>query len=77
MSDAQVFDTPDGISYARFVSLKGRLKLEAKGLKFRGGATRPRLATEFGLNPRDSYDAYISHCETQMTILLTKKGSPK
>jgi hypothetical protein len=42
----------------RLVSLKYQLKLESLGLKSSGGAIRPRIAAEFGLRPRDSYDTY-------------------
>jgi hypothetical protein len=34
--DAQVFDTPEAISAVVLLSLKGRLRLEAKGMKCKG-----------------------------------------
>ncbi len=61
------------VSYARFASLKGRLKLESKGLKFSGGATRPKLASEFNLSPRAPYQEYIDYCQAQMDKLLAEK----
>jgi hypothetical protein len=74
-SKALVFDTPNQIGYVRFASLKAALKMEKVGLKTRGGALRPRLAKEFGLKPRDSFDTYIAHCETQMAVLKAKEHS--
>jgi len=73
MSEGFTVNTPDGISYFRFASVKGMLNLESKGLYGRGGALRPRLAAEFGLKPRDSYAKYIAYCEAQLAILLAKK----
>lgn len=70
---AQVFDTPDGISYFRFASIKAQLKMEKVGLKSRGGALRPRLAKEFGLSPRAPHSDYIAYCESQMAILKAKQ----
>ena len=46
-------------NHYRLVSLKGMLKLESLGMKTRGGALRPRLAREFGLKPRSTYDEFI------------------
>lgn len=68
-----VLSGPTEVSYGRFAALKGALKMEKVGLKSRGGALRPRLAKEFGLKPRDSYDAYIAYCESQMAILLAER----
>lgn len=61
------------VSYARFASLKGQLKLEKVGMKSSGGALRPRLANEFGLSPRDSHDEYINYCIAQMEDLLEQR----
>lgn len=70
---AQTFSTPDEIAYFRFCQLKYALKVEALGLKHKGGALRPKLATEFGLKPRDPLTAYIAYCETQQALLLAKR----
>ncbi len=59
-----------GIAYARMAAIKGRLKLESVGLKFRGPSTRGMLAAEFSLKPRDSFEKYISNCEAEMARLL-------
>lgn len=68
-----VIDTPDGLTHAYYARLKGRLKLEKVGLKFRDGAARPKLAAAFGLKPKAPYDDYIAYCESQMAILIAKK----
>lgn len=73
----QVFQTPDEIAYYRFASLKFRLGVERAGMTFRDGATRPQLAAEFGLKPRDPLTAYIAYCETQMALLLAKRTFPQ
>lgn len=73
-----VLDTPEGISFFRFASLKQQFKLEKLGLRHSRGALRPRLAAEFGLKARDSHDKYIAYCEAQMQALETKvKGQTK
>lgn len=64
---------PDQVAYARLAVIKGRLKLESKGLKFRGASTRGQLAVEFGLKPRDGYDKYIAYCEKKMAEALAKR----
>lgn len=68
---------PDEVSYGRLAALKGALKLERVGLKTRGGALRPRLAAEFGLKPRDSYDKFIQVIQTRMDELLAKRWDEK
>ena len=35
-----VIDDPEGLRYVRLASAKGRLELEAKGLRFKGPRTR-------------------------------------
>jgi len=52
--------TPDEISIFRLLSVKHQLNFEKMGMKSSGGALRPRLAKEFGLKPRDSYEMYIA-----------------
>lgn len=42
-----------------WISQKHQLKLEKLGMKFSGGALRPRLAAQHGLKPRDSHDKFI------------------
>ncbi len=63
----------NAVAYARFASLKGALKLESVGMKTRGGSLRPKLAKEFGLKPRDSFDKYIAHCIGKMEECLEKR----
>jgi hypothetical protein len=63
----------DEMAYYRLAVIKGRLKLEANGLRGRGGAMRPRMAAEFGLKPRDTFEAFIAVAERRMAALLEKK----
>ena len=71
---ATTISTPEGISYTRLASLKGMLKLEKIGMKTRGGALRPRIAAEFGLNKRDSHDKFITEIQRRMDELLAAKS---
>lgn len=66
-------NTPAGIAYARLLSLRGMLRLEKIGLKSRGGALRPRIAAEFGLKPRDSYELFISTIEAKLAIAFAAR----
>jgi hypothetical protein len=54
-----IISEPNKIAAFRLLSLRAQLRLEARGIKSSGGAIRPRIAAEFGLKPRDSYDTYI------------------
>lgn len=65
---------PVEIEFGRFASLKGALKMEAKGLKTRGGPLRPKLAAEFGLKPRDDHQKYIDYCLKKMTEAYVAKN---
>lgn len=62
--------TPAGIQRFRLLSLRGMLKLERAGMKTRGGALRPRIAAEFGLRSRDSYDKFLAVIEAQLASQL-------
>lgn len=62
--------TANQISYFRYASIKGRLSMESKGIKFRGGAVRPRIATELGLSARASYPVFIAEVQKRMDELL-------
>jgi hypothetical protein len=74
--EATVIATADGVKYARLASLKGMLKLEKVGLKTRGGALRPRIAEEFGLNKRDPHDKFIAEIQSRMdAILAARQGA--
>lgn len=75
MSKAIIFQTPDEIAYFRLAALKGRVKLESKGMKMRGGSTRAFLAREFGLRPRASYEVVIKECERRMQALIDKRAT--
>ena len=68
-------DTPDGIAYFRLASLKAQLKIEKVGMKSRAGALRPRLAAEFGLKPRDTYDLFINTIQARMDEILKARSA--
>ena len=63
----QVFDKPNQIEAFRLLSIKGRLSLELKGMRFRIN-TFPQVKREFGFkgNNQKVYDQY---CD-----MLRKKG---
>lgn len=43
-----IYDTPEEIQRFRLLSMKGRLKLEIAGLKFKGPSVYKQLKKEFG-----------------------------
>jgi hypothetical protein len=55
-------DTPDGIEAFRLLAIKGRLSIELKGLKFKGGSTFAYVKREFGFkgNKQSVYDQYVA-----------------
>lgn len=64
------FKTTAEIEYFRLASIKCQLKLEQVGMKSSGGALRPRLAGEFGLNKRAPYADYIAAVQARMDDLI-------
>lgn len=68
-----VISAPEGIQYARLASIKGRIKLEKVGMKFKGGSTRARVAEEFGLKPRAPHDEFIRVIEARMQEILNNR----
>lgn len=65
-----ILTSPTEMAYYRLATIKFRLKMEAAGLKGHGGAMRPRMAKEFGLKPRDSFEKYIEICQQRMNVFL-------
>lgn len=53
----------------RMLSIRGKLRLESKGLRNLGGATRPKIAAEFGLKPRDSFEKFIAVAQERIDKL--------
>jgi hypothetical protein len=56
----------------RLSVIKTRLRFEAVGMKGRGGAMRPRMAAEFGLSPRDSFERFIAVAEERRVALVAE-----
>lgn len=67
-----ILDTPDKIEAFRLASVRAQLRLESKGLKSSGGALRPRLAKQLGLNQRDSHERFIEVCTARIDALVAK-----
>lgn len=67
--------TGQGIEYARYAALKGRIKMEKAGLKFKGGSTRRLLAVELGLKPRDKHDKFCEALQAKMDAILAAMGA--
>ena len=70
----QIAATPDSVSYYRLASLKGMLKMESVGMKSRGGALRPRIASEFGLSSRTPHAVFIAEIQKRMDALIIMKN---
>ncbi len=58
----QIIDTPAGIEAFRLLSIKGRLSIELRGLRFKGGSTFAHVKREFNLKGRNQkvYDDYCN-----------------
>ncbi len=54
-------NTPEGLRYARLAAVKGRLKLEGMGLRFKGPTILKRMKSEFGTKTREATIAAIQH----------------
>ena len=61
--------TGKAVDYVRLASIKGMVKLESVGMKGRAGPIRPRIAAEFGLSARASYQNFINAIQTKMDEL--------
>lgn len=55
----------------QWLSIKGMVKLESKGMKSRGGSIRPRIAAALGLKPRDSYEKFIETIQAKIDAVNT------
>jgi hypothetical protein len=64
--------TGDGIAYARLASLKGRVKLEGLGMKFRGGSATAVMRKEFGLKARAPHAEVIAAIQSKMEEMLAE-----
>jgi hypothetical protein len=63
---AIILDTPEQIHYAQLAAVKGRLKLEALGIQFRGPKIRKHWAVKLGLKPTAPYLAVIRAIDAEM-----------
>jgi hypothetical protein len=72
---SMTIDTPAGIEYYRLAVIKSRIKLESKGLKFRGNSTRSLVAAELGLTPRTKPEKFIEVIELKMQKILENNGA--
>jgi hypothetical protein len=68
--------TPGAVSmsFYRLLSIRATLRLQAAGIKTRGGSIRKRVAAEFGLKPRDSYEAFIDRANVLIEEAKLKAG---
>lgn len=69
-----VLNTPDHMVFYRLCQLRGVLKMEKVGLKGRAGPVRPKIAAEFGLKPRASYDEFIAAVQKKIDEMISEKG---
>lgn len=71
-----VINTPEGIEYAGYATLKQQLKMEKIGLShsaMRGKKLRPMWAAKLGLKQRDSYEVFIAEVQKRMDAILAAK----
>ena len=69
LNSSAVIATGASIEMYRLSSVRAQLRMEAAGMKARGGALRPRLAKEFGLSPRAPHLEYIAKIEERLVPL--------
>lgn len=67
-----VFNTPDGIELYRLAAIKARLKLESKGLRARGKATRSLVASELGLTRTAPFERFLTALQARIDVLKEK-----
>ena len=72
MSELIVCDTPEKIDFFRLLSLRGRLKLEIKGLKF-GIPTGPAVKKMFGLAKGCRLTTALAALENEIARLQAEK----
>ena len=48
-NETLVFDTPDGIAFFRLCSIRGAVKLEIQGIRFRGGSRYAAAKRIYGI----------------------------
>lgn len=71
-----MINTPEGIEYAGYATLKQQFKMEKIGLShsgMRGKKLRPMWAKKLGLKPRDDYDMYIAEIQRRQDEILANK----
>lgn len=56
-----IIATPEGIARFQLATVRGALKLEAAGMKSRGGSLRKPWAVRLGLKPSTSHADLIAH----------------
>ncbi len=74
MSNATVIATSPGMEYANLASLKGCLKMEARGMYHsRLGKIRKKVAVMMGLKPNTKIEQVIEAVQAKMDTLLAEK----
>lgn len=69
----EVADTPEAIEYFRLSSLKGRVKLEAVGMKCKGPSATSTARKEFNLSARAGHKQVIAAIQERMDKLLEER----
>lgn len=59
-----ILNTPEQIRRAQLCAVRGALKLEALGMKSRGGSIRKGWAIRLGLKPSTKHADLIAHITT-------------
>lgn len=58
--------TGEAIALYQLVTVRAALKLEARGLRFKGGMLRTGWAKRLGLKPRASYETVIAELDKRI-----------
>jgi hypothetical protein len=78
LGDNGFIATGDGVTLFSLLSVKGRLSLELKGMKFRGGSTFAYVKKHYGFtgNRQKIYDQYCEMVEKYKAEYAEKHAIP-
>ncbi len=71
-----VVDTPEGIHFYRLLSLRGRLRMEMRGLRGKGRSVASVVKEMFGLKKGCRNEKALARLEEEIKNLIKEKEKP-
>ena len=71
-----VVDTPEGIHFFRLLSLRGRLRMEMRGLRGKGRSVASVVKKMFRLKKGCRNEKALARLEEEIKTLQEEKGKP-